>query len=143
MSSETYFLNFDRHHIESAELPDWSGIYCVYAFRHNAYKTSFYARGLLYIGESKNIRDRVSNHEHRKHWESKLQKNEVLLFRAASISPENRTRAEAAMIYQHKPPCNEEHKHSFPFDETTIKISGNTDHLTTDFTVGANSKPTI
>ena len=137
MSSKTYSLDFDRHHIKSTELPDWSGIYCIYAFRHNDFKTSFYARGLLYIGESKNIRDRVSNHEHRKDWESNLQNNEVLLFRAASISPkEDRERAEAAMIYHHKPPCNEEHKDSFPFDETTIQISGNTEHLTTHFTVG-------
>lgn len=138
MSSKTYSLDFDEHHINSTDLPDWSGIYCIYAFEHNDPKTSYHARGLLYIGESENIRERVSNHEHREDWENKLdKKNEVLLFRAAPISPkEDRERAEAAMIYHHKPPCNTQYVHSFPFDKTTIEISGETDHLTTNFTVG-------
>ena len=33
-------------------------------------------------------------------------------------------RAEAAMIFKHKPPCNTQFVESFPFDTTTITTSG-------------------
>jgi hypothetical protein len=44
---------------------------------------------------------------------------------AALISPQaDRERAEAAMIFSHKPPCNTQCVDSFPFDTTTISTSG-------------------
>jgi hypothetical protein len=42
---------------------------------------------------------------------------------------------EAAYIFKHKPPENEEYIDSFPFDQTTVNSSGITRKLNTSFTV--------
>lgn len=107
MNSMTYPLNFQGYYTKSADLPDYSGIYCIYACTHDVHARTVSIRKLLYIGESEDIHDRVSNHERRKDWESKLRNGEVLCFNVAPISPEDdRKHAEVAMIYYHKPPCN-------------------------------------
>jgi len=142
MTTETYFLDFSEHSMKPATLPDYSGIYCVYACRCNVLAGTVSFRKLLYIGESEDIRNRVSNHEYKRVWGNELQDNEVLWFSATSISSEkDRKRAEAAMIYHHKPPCNEGHKGSSPFGQTTIKIIGKEPYLGSYFTVYPTAKP--
>ena len=46
-----------------------------------------------------------------------------------------RERAEAAMIYRHKPPENTEYVDTFPYDRTTITTSGRNALLEQHFTV--------
>jgi hypothetical protein len=49
----------------------------------------------------------------------------VLCFNAALIVGESdRQRAEAAMIFKHKPHCNTTYVDAFPFDTTTVSTSG-------------------
>ena len=138
MAKKTYSLDFDGYwRAPNADgLPANSGIYCVYACTHNPQENTVSLRKLLYIGESANVRERVGSHEHWRDWERELQQGEVLCFSAALISPgADRQRAEAAMIYYHKPPCNSEYVHSFPFDETSISTSGRNALLSGHFTV--------
>jgi hypothetical protein len=87
------------------------------------------------------MRARVTNHNLLETWKKHLASGEVLCFTGATVSPEStRQRAEAAMIFHHKPPVNEEHTHSFPFDTTTINVTGKTSKLTTSFTVKKDAK---
>ena len=82
------------------------------------------------------MNDRISGHELKEKWERQLPKGEVLCFNMAEIAPGSaRQRAEAAVIYHHKPPCNEEYSDSFPYDQTTITISGKNSELKSNFTV--------
>lgn len=138
MAAKSYSLDFDGYwrapNING--LPAKSGIYCVYACVHNVNEKTVTLRRLLYIGEAENIQSRVAGHERWKDWERELKAGEELCFNAALISPAaDRQRAEAAMIHHHKPPCNVEYVHTFPFDTTTVATSGKNAKLDSYFTV--------
>lgn len=138
MSVETCKLAFDGYWREPniGGLPALSGIYCVYACVLSAKDKTVSLKKLLYIGESEDIRKRVKGHEKWPDWRRKLTLGQELCFSGAPISPEGvRLRAEAAMIYKHKPPVNVEYVNSFPFDATTIHASGKNALLTPLFTV--------
>ena len=78
----------------------------------------------------------MGHHERWPDWQRELLWGEVLCFSTALIGPAaDRERAEAAMIYEHKPPCNKEYVHSFPYDQTTISTSGQNALLKAHFTV--------
>jgi hypothetical protein len=68
------------------------------------------------------------NHNNWWEWRGKLQRQQALFFNVALIAGENdRRRAEAAMIFANKPPCNTEYRDSFPFDTTEILVTGKSD----------------
>lgn len=138
MVAKTYFLNFDGYWRAGAvsSLPASSGIYCVYACTHNAQARTVSLKRLFYIGEAANIRNRVMVHERWDDWRRRLNFGEELCFNAALISPQaERERAEAAMIFKHKPPCNTQCVDTFPFDTTTVWTSGKNALLHPQFTV--------
>lgn len=112
-----------------------SGIYVVYGGKNTGEKSCEINR-LIYIGESENINTRLSNHERKEDWKKQLKTGEVLYFSKTKIAGEDRKRAEAALIYKHKPPCNVEYKDNFPFENTRIKSSPSNKiaFLTADFT---------
>ena len=53
----------------------------------------------------------------------------------------DRERAEAAMIFKHKPPCSTQFVESFPFDTTTITTSGKNALMHAQFTVTRTTAP--
>ena len=116
-------------------IPDASGIYCVYACTYNAITDKVSIRELIYVGESDNIWNRISNHERLADWKKRLRSNETLCYSFAGVSENDRVRAEAAVIFHHKPPCNTEYRHSFPFDTTTVTTSGRNAMLDSGYTV--------
>lgn len=108
---------------------DWAGVYCVYA---TVFNTTSY---LLYIGESYNVEFRISRHERRGQW-IQAANGHPLCYGAARYNIESeRQRLEAAMINYHKPPCNEEHKFSFPYPRTSVVTTGNNANLENYFIV--------
>ena len=116
-------------------IPDASGIYCVYACTYNAITDKVSIRELIYVGESDNIWNRISNHERLADWKKRLRSNETLCYSFAGVSENDRVRAEAAVIFHHKPPCNTEYRNSFPFDTTTVTTSGRNAMLDSGYTV--------
>lgn len=68
-------------------------------------------------------------------WEKHLNSSEELCYSFGAVASSSRERCEAAMIFKHKPPENTEYVDSFPFDKTTMKLSGTTAKLSTNFTV--------
>ena len=117
-------------------IPARSGVYCVYACRYNPPPDDTVTiTKLIYIGESANVNERIANHEKWPIWKKHLGSGEVICISFGYVAPEDRQRVEAAMIYEHKPPVNDEYKHNFPFDTTTISLSGKTKLLKTNFTV--------
>ena len=141
---KTLDLDFDGYWREPSigSLPAASGIYCVYACTHDAGSRTVSLKKLIYIGESVDVRCRVGGHERVAIWKKELPSGQVLCFSAAGVSPAaDRERAEAAMIFQHQPPANTSCKDVFPYDTTTINVSGRAALLTASFTVknGATS----
>ena len=143
MVAKSYSLAFDGYWRESkiAHLPAKSGIYGVYACIYNTGPGTVTLNRLLYIGESAIVQDRVANHNMWPAWTRLLKQGEVLCFNAALIGPEaDRQRAEAAMIFKHKPPCNTEYTDNFPFDTTTVTTSGKNAQMHASFTVTRTEK---
>ena len=131
-------LKFDGYwrEINSSGIPNNSGIYLVYCCKYNATAKAVSIKKLIYIGESGKVKDRISGHKKKSEcWNGKLQSGEVLCYSFAPIASPDRERAEAALIFKHKPTCNDEYKDNFPFDETTIKSSGRCKFITSSFTV--------
>ena len=115
-------------------VPSESGIYTVYACTYNQQEKTVSIRKLLYIGESEDVCERLQNHERLIDWKRFLRPNETLCYSVATIGAADRVRAEAALIYHHKPPCNTEYIHSFPYERTRITTSGRNALLSSDFT---------
>ena len=130
-------LDFDGYWREANKdsIPRQSGIYCVYTCTYNATEHTVSIKKMLYIGESTNVHDRIAAHDRLDDWKKKLTANETLCYSFAPISGDDRIRAEAALIFKHKPPMNEEYVNNFPYEDTQMSLSGKTKFLTTNFTV--------
>lgn len=138
MATRSYSLEFDGYWREPkiSGLPAESGIYGVYACVHNTNQSTVSLKRLLYIGEAADVQDRVQNHEKWQKWRNQLKTEEVICFSAALVAGESdRQRAEAAMIFKHKPPCNTEYVDAFPFDTTSVTTTGKNALLYGSFTV--------
>jgi excinuclease UvrABC nuclease subunit len=143
MAAKSYSLEFDGYWREPnvSGLPANSGIYGVYACTYDAKERTVGLARLLYIGEAANVRDRVSNHDQWQTWKRQLMAGESICVNAALISAEgDRRRAEAAMIFKNKPPCNTDYIDNFPFDTTTMTTSGKNALMHGMFTVNRVEK---
>lgn len=137
MAAKTYEIEFEGYWLDADkdELPNVSGAYCVYTCTYNKQTDKVSLKKLIYIGEAANTRERVAGHEKYDQWKKHLTAGQQLCFSASKIGAADRVRCEAALIFKHKPPENDEYKNSFPFDTTTMKLSGATTLLNTHYTV--------
>lgn len=137
MAAMTFNVEFDGYWREEniGSIPDKSGVYCVYECTHNREEKTVSIHRLIYIGEARDARDRIQNHEKWQEWKRHVRSGNELCFSFGYVQSENRNRVEAAFIFEHKPPENDEYKEEFPFDTTTINASGKTALLHTNFTV--------
>lgn len=135
--AKTINLNFEGYwrEVKKGGIPAKSGIYLVYVCRHQEQKDTVSLDTLIYIGEAGSVRNRIADHEKWAEWRRHVPRGSVVCFSFAGITSPDRERAEAALIYYHKPPCNEEYTNSFPFDDTTVKSSGNCTLLSLSITV--------
>ena len=120
---------------DKTSIPEKSGIYCVYACFISFGGGVGLPRELIYIGESENVNDRIAKHERLNNWKERLDSGEMLCYSFAPVASVDREIAEAALIFYHQPPCNEEYTDSFPFQDTTITTSGKNDSLSLKFSV--------
>lgn len=134
---KTIYLQFDGYWLElgEAEISGQSGIYCVFTCEHNFSDNSVILHKLLYIGESGDVNDRHQNHERLPDWEAALEPGEVLCYSFANVEPDDRKRAEAALIFKHKPPKNTKNVKHFDYPKTEIFLLGETELLVDYFTV--------
>lgn len=134
---KTINLNFDGYwrEINKDSVPSQSGIYCVYSCTYNRNKGKVSIKELLYIGESTDVHSRIANHDRLDDWVKKLSTDETLCYSFAPINGNDRIRAEAALIFKHKPPMNTEYINNFPYNDTEMLLSGNASLLTANFIV--------
>lgn len=121
--------------LHTSYMPTESGIYIVYRCRHDPVRNTVDLNQIVYIGESENMYSRISSHEKEKKWKEHLQSNEKIFLAYAPILGGSRLLAEAALIYKHKPPVNDEFKYNFPYAVTRVKSYGQTGLLIGDFTI--------
>ena len=137
MAAKTISLTFDGYWREPniGGIPKQSGIYVVYECSYDAQQKTVSLLKVIYIGEAADVNDRVTNHEKWPQWRKHCGASNEICFSFAPVASPDRQRGEAALIYKHKPPVNDEYKDKFPFDETTVSLTGKTKLLTTSFTV--------
>lgn len=137
MADKTIAVEFDGYWRDDNKggIPATSGIYCVYECTHNVSEKTVTLQKLIYIGEAEVVRSRIADHEKRPDWLKHVHQGNEMAFSFGGVSSSDRERGEAAMIFKHKPPENTEYVDAFPFDKTTMSLSGKTALLTTNFTV--------
>lgn len=135
---QSYNLRFENNYFfDKNTLPDYAGIYLIYRAVYNRITQQGRILGLLYIGESDNIKLRHQNHEHENDFMKSLNDGEVLVYSTAPKDNEKiRKRIESTLIFYHKPPLNDKGKDSFGYDRTHIISSGKCPCLDKDFIVG-------
>ena len=115
-------LKFDGYRPNNLTGENYSGIYLVYTGISEPNNTCTLKK-LIYIGESEDISKRISGHNKWDEWKKQLQNGEKLYFCYAKANKEDRQRAEAALIHEHKPVCNTEFTGKFDdFADTEIII---------------------
>ncbi len=126
MPEQSFNLNFKGYWHEASidSIPCLAGIYCIYVCRHDNVKNQVLLLRLLYIGEADDINQRIKNHEKWPEWKKMLSPGEELCFSIANLESAYRNRVEAALIFKHRPLLNDDYKISFPFDRTTVLITG-------------------
>ncbi len=137
MAAKTISIDFVgyRRDEKKSGLPAISGIYCVYTCTYDKDEKTVSLHKLVYIGEAGNINSRIAKHNKYEDWLRHVKSGDELCFSYGAVPSADRDRAEAAMIFKHKPPENTEYIDSFPFDKTTISLSGKTRLLKSRFTV--------
>ena len=96
----------------------WGGMYCIYAFKGNDPR-------LLYVGEAEEIEKSIASHKDLRKWEKEADGQE-LRFSAAHLNPDTgRQRAQDALVYRHRPPCNEEVPHHFKYSVKLLTSGAN------------------
>jgi len=137
MAEQSFNLNFKGywHEANIVSIPPEGGLYCVYSCTYNKDNDTVAVNKLIYIGEADDVNQRISKHEKWQAWKSHLNSGEEVCFSTAHVDSTSRERIEAALIFKHKPPVNDDYKYSFPFDRTTILVSGVSALLVQIFTV--------
>ena len=137
MTIKTYKQEFKGYwrYKNRGGVPKTSGVYCVYEGTYNSNNDTVSLGRLLYIGQAKNMNERLENHEKLSAWKKYLKSGEEIIFSCTELETSDLDRFEAAMIYEHKPPVNEEYVNNFPYDSTTVYTSGRNALLKEHFTV--------
>jgi hypothetical protein len=135
MATNRISLKFDGYWTEPeiSGIPKQSGVFVVYECTKGGQEASFFLK-VIYIGESENVNRRIAKHKEWPLWRKYCGSNQIC-FSFAHVSNTDRERSEAALIYKHKPPFNDRYIATFPFGETTIKLSGKIALLNRSFTV--------
>jgi hypothetical protein len=116
-------------------IPAGPGLYCVYTCLYSGRKQTCSPQKLVYIGASENVRACLADHGKQKAWESHIDTGEELCFSYAPLAAEDLEHCAAALIFKHKPPENTVYVQSFPFDRTSLALSGQAGFLSKSFTV--------
>ena len=130
-------LEFDGYWLDrnKSGIPSKAGIYCVYTCLYNKSENTVSIRNLVYIGEATDVNNRISNHEKLDRFLAQCSNDEVICYSFAPVLNQDRAKAEAALIYKHKPFLNDEYKYNYPFPSVRISITGKTAFLYSDFTI--------
>lgn len=118
-------------------MPHCAGIYFVYVCRYNSQSNTVILRRLLYIGQACDVHDRLANHEKMNMWHRYCGLGETICFSMAVVPTLRLDVCESALIRRHQPPCNTEYRNYFPHRPTTIRLSGDTALLDTEFRVAS------
>lgn len=104
------------------------GIYVVYRCLYDSINNIVDIKDLLYIGQTYNLREGLTNHEKKSRWLKECSQKESLCYAYAKVEKEKLDRVENGLIFMQKPRMNEILKDSYIYDTPVgFKITGNSD----------------
>ena len=112
-------LLFHGYYKSLDDIPEKAGVYCMYSVHKGKIKPS---GAPLYIGESENIKERLSDHEKIDEIKKSLKDSEEICFSYAVTA--ERLSAEQALIYKVQSTYNTEYKDKYDGEAVSISISG-------------------
>ena len=137
-------LDFEGYYrrVNWNKLDDISAVYCIYACTYNNGNDTVSIRELLYIGESEQLKTRVTdpNHQGVRKAQKRLKDGEVLCLSYAKVDGRSRLRIENALIFEHQPICCIDDKDSYTHETVKIKTSGKNKYLSKEFIVEQGSE---
>ena len=122
----TFTLHFDGSILDESNmtLPTYSGIYLVYRGVLSADRKSLNCHEIMYIGQSENIRRRITTHTKRAEFIRRLHDGEVLFYSYAKCDMNDINRIENTLIYRMQPALNDQGKGAFLYPSTTVRSDG-------------------
>lgn len=124
----TYQAKFQGYWLDKnkAGVPALQGLYLVYRSKYDEHSNTVTLLDLIYIGQSENVQDRLTNHEKYDKFCSMLKSDvETISYSFAPVdSKEELNILENALIFAQKPELNEELKDSFNYDAAAFEIGG-------------------
>lgn len=138
--SDTYSIriNFEKGDFDKSKLPHNQGIYCIYKCKPWTLLTMTFPdqKKIRYIGQAKDLYNRLAGHEKVEECQKELEDGEELYFTWALISDEKTLNvAEAALIHHFRPFHNSDFKDHFPFANTHVTVSDSVGTLNGSFCV--------
>ena len=118
--------------------PETAGIYFAYACYRGEAESGWFSGPLVYIGEASNLRQRLSDHYAlRDNHDGLAARYEKIWYTYARYagSESDRRWCEAALIFKHKPPQNDQNVQSFGYATTEIVLRGETRGLVPTFVI--------
>lgn len=123
---KTYNVNFQGYwrDINKDGIPAESGVYLVYRGKYNSSTDTIGLIEIIYIGQSKNVHDRIADHEKKELFEKQLSDGEELVYAFAPVKPEELDIVEQSLIFAQKPVVNDSHKERFEQEDAAFIIDG-------------------
>lgn len=128
-------LDFEGYYLHDRAknaFPEKQGIYCVYKGVYNKEEDTVSLKELIYIGESQNLKERITSHEKWTNWKNKLTTNQCLALTYATTTS-NRENVEKVLIYEHQPICNELNKEAHNVTQLIINTKGKNAKLKSEY----------
>ncbi len=122
----TFNLHFEGSIIDEnrSSLPTYSGVYLVYRGVLFSNGTMLRCNEILYIGQSEDIRRRLSLHDKRTEFIQNLEDGEILFYSYAKADRDDLDRIENALIFSYKPRLNNQEKNTFLYPSTEVVSDG-------------------
>ena len=136
---KTYDLKFKGYwrDVNRQGLPMTAGIYIVYKCIYNELSDTVTLLEILYIGQAKNLNERVDTHDKRDTFLGKCNGAETLCYSVAEVKETDLNIVENALVFAQKPALNDKLKDTFNYESAEFHIEGRCallGHL--NFTIG-------
>lgn len=118
-----YFKGY-RRDIKKSTLPDYSGIYFVYRATYNEANKTVSLKELIYIGQAKDLNQRLNNHEKYDDFLAQLKEGEIICYSYAAVDMQDLDIVEKALVYVQQPPLNTDLTKSYNHDAASFLIEG-------------------
>lgn len=118
-------LNFRGYwrEVNKGGIPEIEGVYFVYRCVYNVSSDTVTLKELVYIGQSKNVRQRIAEHSANKDFNDVIKKGETLCYSVAEIN-NNLDLVENGLIFMQQPRCNNYLKNSYTYDDAVFDLGG-------------------